>query len=165
MKLNVCIQEDVDAFVRFVKSHAPEGVYCLINNAGIADGTFLELSSMESWERTIQVNLIGAMRMAKAVIPLLRDFGRGSRIINISSAASFACLPGMTSYSASKSAIRMAGDALRFELAPFGIHVTSIMPGFFKTAIVESPKRAIDQYKKAPAHIQQGLSLIASSLV
>ena len=151
--MNVCVQLDVNRVVERIKREEGK-LYCLINNAGIADGTFLELTSMEAWERTIQVNLIGAVRMCKACIPLLRDYGGGARILNISSAASFSTVGGMTSYSASKSAIRMAGDSLRFELAYFDIHVTSIMPGFFKTDIVKQPHLAVESFKKQPKDIQ-----------
>ena len=86
--------------------------------------------------------------------------------MNISSAASFATAGGMTSYSASKAAIRMAGDSLRFELAHFGIHVTSIMPGFFKTDIVKQPHLAVDSFKKQPKDIQDiyGAEFVASFL-
>ena len=154
VSMNVCSSEDVDKVIKLIKKKE-NSLYCIINNAGIADGSILEISSMESWEKTIQVNLIGAMRVSRASIPLLREFGPGSRIINISSAASFAYLPGMSAYCASKAGIRIAGDAMRLEMQPFGIHVTSVMPGFFKTNIVTSPRQTPRDFKNAPREIQE----------
>jgi NAD(P)-dependent dehydrogenase (short-subunit alcohol dehydrogenase family) len=165
VKMSVCSQLDVNRVIEKIKREEGK-LFCLINNAGIADGTFLELTSMESWEKTIQVNLIGAIRMCKAAIPLLRDFGSGSRIINISSAASFATSCGMSSYSASKAALRMAGDSLRLEMAYFGIHVVTVMPGVFKTDIVKQPHLVIESFKKQPKDIQDiyGLEFVSSFL-
>jgi len=163
--MSVCSQLDVNRVIEKIKREEGK-LFCLINNAGIADGTFLELTSMESWEKTIQVNLIGAIRMCKAAIPLLRDFGSGSRIINVSSAASFATSCGTSSYSASKAALCMAGDSLRLEMAYFGIHVVTVMPGFFMTDIVKQPHLAIESFKKQPKDIQDiyGSEFVSSYL-
>ncbi|KAJ3370876.1 Retinol dehydrogenase 5 [Kappamyces sp. JEL0680] len=159
VKMNVCKQEDVDrVFAKIKKEHGK--LFCLVNNAGIVSSTFLELSDMKEWEATIQVNVIGAMRCAKGAIPLMRDFHAGTkrigaRIINISSASSFACAPSMSSYSASKAAIKNAGDCLRYELIPFNIHVTSVMPGFFKTNIVNETDDILPRsFRNSPKEIQ-----------
>ncbi|KAI8911579.1 hypothetical protein EDD86DRAFT_264074 [Gorgonomyces haynaldii] len=151
--LDVTKQVDVDRVVQTIKAEQGK-LFCLINNAGIATSYFLELTSMEEYEKIFAVNVFGAVRCTKACIPLMRSFGPGSRIINISSAASFTFAPALNAYSPSKAAIRMFGDAIRTEIGVFGIKVCTIMPGFFKTAIVESVKSAEHFHERAPKEIQ-----------
>jgi NAD(P)-dependent dehydrogenase (short-subunit alcohol dehydrogenase family) len=153
VKMNVTKQEDIDRVFEQIKNERGN-LFCLINNAGIFDGCFLEMMTMEQFERNFQVNLFGAVRCCKTFVPLMREFGRGARIVNISSAASFAALPGGSHYNASKSAIKTFGDCLRLELAPFGIYVTSIMPGFFKTKIMDQKAANKRTFERAPKAIQ-----------
>ncbi len=105
----------------------------LFNNAGFGRLNWHErLSPERDIETLIQVNLLGTMQMTRAVLPsmLLRRHGH---IINMSSVAGWIAAPTYTIYSASKFGVRGFTDALRREVAPFGIHVSGIYPGPAKT--------------------------------
>lgn len=104
----------------------------LINNAGYGSFGPVEEVSMEEAGRQMQVNVMGAMRLTQAVIPLMRAQG-GGRIVNTSSVAGrfTICFGGW--YNASKYALEALSNALRMELKPFGIRVVLIEPGGIKT--------------------------------
>jgi len=105
----------------------------LVNNAGIPAAGPLELFPLDELRRTFEVNLIGALAVTQAFLPLLK-VSRG-RIVNISSIAGRGALPFMGPYAASKFALEAISDSLRRELLPFGVRVIVIEPGSFKTAI------------------------------
>jgi NAD(P)-dependent dehydrogenase (short-subunit alcohol dehydrogenase family) len=109
-----------------------EPIDVLINNAGYGLVSTIEEMEEEQMQAQFEVNLFGALRMAQAVIPDMRKRRRGV-IINISSFLGKVGLPLLTLYNASKYALEGVTDSLRHELAPFGIRVHSVMPGFFDT--------------------------------
>lgn len=108
----------------------------LINNAGIGPLQAFENVSAEDIEAVWDTNLFGAMRLTKAVMTSMREQGSGS-ILNVSSVASRVSGPGMTMYSATKAALSSFTQGLAGELAPFGIRVAAIEPGFYATPILE----------------------------
>jgi len=121
-----------------------KSVDVLINNAGYGLVSTVEEMDEAQMHAQFEVNLFGALRMAQAVIPGMRERQSGV-IINISSFLGKVGLPLLTLYNASKYALEGVTDSLRYELAPFGIRVHSIMPGFFDTAfarenLVTNPK-------------------------
>jgi NAD(P)-dependent dehydrogenase (short-subunit alcohol dehydrogenase family) len=103
----------------------------LINNAGIGLAGPLELLPLADIRRQIEVNLIGPLAVTKAFLPQLRAT-RG-RLINVTSIGGKFASPFGGAYAASKFALEAASDALRVELAPFGIRVIVIEPGAIKT--------------------------------
>ena len=105
----------------------------LVNNAGIYLGGPLELMKPEEIELTYAVNVTGLLQLTRACLPLLRK-AKG-RIVNISSISGLVALPGVSVYAGSKHAVEAITDALRVELAPFGIRVIAVEPGGVKTAI------------------------------
>ena len=105
----------------------------LVNNAGIPAAGPLELLPLDDLRRVLEVNLIGALAVTQAFLPLLK-VSRG-RIVNISSIAGLGALPFMGPYAASKFALEAISDSLRRELLPFGVCVIVIEPGSFQTAI------------------------------
>jgi len=105
----------------------------LVNNAGIPAAGPLELFPLDELRRVLEVNLVGALAVTQAFLPLLKA-SRG-RIVNISSIAGRGALPFMGPYAASKFALEAISDSLRRELLPFGVRVIVIEPGSFKTAI------------------------------
>eukprot|EP00732_Lithocolla_globosa_P000665 Lithocolla_globosa_v1_NODE_246_length_4873_cov_135.304068.p1 type:complete len:321 gc:universal NODE_246_length_4873_cov_135.304068:734-1696(+) len=131
---NVTEDADMNRIVCRVAELAPEGLYCLINNAGISDGSFIEWTEMSCFQAVMEVNFFGTVRVCKIFTDLLR-LGQG-RIINFSSQAGVLALPGLASYSSSKVAVEAFSDVLRFELAPWKIQVAIIEPGTFSTDIV-----------------------------
>jgi len=127
--------------------HGPVDV--LVNSAGYGHEGILEESSLEELRRQLDVNLYGAIAMMKAVLPLMRARRRGA-IINITSMAGQVALPGIAYYTASKYALEGVSEVLAREVAGFGIKVTALAPGSFRTdwagrSMVRS-ERAISDY-------------------
>lgn len=109
----------------------------LVNNAGYALPGALEEISDEQLQRLFDVNVFGAMRTIRAVVPHMRRQGAG-RIINVSSIGGRLVVPANGAYSATKFALEALSDALRFELALFGIRVVLIEPGGIKTHFADT---------------------------
>jgi NAD(P)-dependent dehydrogenase (short-subunit alcohol dehydrogenase family) len=114
------------------------GLAGLVNNAGIAIPGPLEYLPREELRRQLEINLVGQLAVTQAFLPLLRK-ARG-RIVNISSLAGKLTTPFNGAYSAAKHGIEAFSDALRMELAPWGIHVSVVEPGTIATAM---PKKLL----------------------
>lgn len=110
-----------------------DGLYGLINNAGIAVVGPLEAVPIPDLRRQLEVNVIGQVAVTQMFLPLIRK-ARG-RIINMGSIAGLATMPLMGPYSASKFALEAMTDALRLEVQQWGIHVSIIEPGAIATPI------------------------------
>lgn len=104
----------------------------LINNAGYGHEGVLEESPLEAMRQQFEVNVFGAVAMTKAVLPGMRE-RRSGHIINMSSMAAYTPLPGIAYYAGSKFALEGISGVLAKEVAPFGIMVTAIAPGSFRT--------------------------------
>ena len=141
----------------------------LVNNAGYAMRGAIEEAPVEQAQQMFDVNVFGVMRVIQAVAPHMRQQKAG-RIINISSVAGKLATPANGTYSATKFALEALSDALRWELAPFGIQVAAVEPGSIKTpfhATVEangqsifsnpnSPYRPLyEQYEKVTADMRR----------
>ncbi|WP_447917355.1 SDR family oxidoreductase [Achromobacter aegrifaciens] len=101
----------------------------LINNAGVAGPTNrLEDTSLDAWQRTLDVNLTGTFLCARSAVPLLRAAGGGS-IVNISSVAGRLGFSLRTPYSASKFGLAGLTQTWAMELGPSNIRVNSVLPG------------------------------------
>jgi NAD(P)-dependent dehydrogenase (short-subunit alcohol dehydrogenase family) len=109
-----------------------EGLDVIVNNAGYGLLGALENASDEEAIRLFDVNVFGTFRVIRAALPSLRRQGRG-HIINITSIAGRAPMPGSGLYSASKAAIEGLSQSLAQEVQPFGIKVTVVAPGAFRT--------------------------------
>jgi NAD(P)-dependent dehydrogenase (short-subunit alcohol dehydrogenase family) len=107
----------------------------LINNAGIgAGGHTVGQSSLEQWERTLRINLWGAVYGCHHFLPIMKQAGEGG-IINVASAAGFAAGPRMAAYNVSKAGVMSLSETLAAELAGSGVRVTVLCPTFVKTNI------------------------------
>jgi len=104
----------------------------LINNAGISNGNSLEHFELAEWQKILDINLTGTFLGMQAAVRPMKDAGGGS-IINVSSVEGLRGSPGMHGYVASKWAIRGISKSAALELAPNGIRVNSIHPGFIRT--------------------------------
>ena len=118
---------------------ANEGLYCLVNNSGIAIGGPLQHQSMEDIRKQFEVNVFGLLQVTKATLPLLgaqkdASFGPG-RIINISSAGGKMQAPFVGAYTGTKHAVEGLSGSLRRELLLYGIDVIVVGPGAVKTPI------------------------------
>lgn len=126
------------------------GLAGLINNAGIAIGSPLEVIPLSQLRKQLEVNVIGQIAVTQAFLPLLRQ--AQGRIVNMGSIAGRGTIPMMGPYSASKFAMEALTDALRLELYPWGIHVSIIEPGAIATPIWDkSLNAALDVEKDMPA--------------
>jgi NAD(P)-dependent dehydrogenase (short-subunit alcohol dehydrogenase family) len=110
------------------------GPWAVVNNAGTAQFGAIEDVSDEQIRAQLEVNLVAPARVARLVLPHMREHGDG-RIINVSSIAGRMSLPMMGWYCASKHGLEAMSDALRVEVAPFGVKVILIEPGTFGTSI------------------------------
>ena len=109
----------------------------LINNAGYSQSGAVETIPMDSVRRQFETNVFGLMRMCQLVLPGMRKAGSG-RIVNISSMGGKLTFPGGGVYHATKHAVEALSDALRFEVAGFGIDVVVIEPGLIVTNFGEA---------------------------
>ena len=107
----------------------------LVNNAGFGFLGTVEESTDAEILRQFDVNVFGVGRMCRAVLPMMRA-QRSGVIINISAWLGRMGFPLLTYYNASKYAVEAITDSLRYEVAPFGIRVHSVLPGLFGTRFV-----------------------------
>ncbi|MGB4100753.1 MAG: SDR family NAD(P)-dependent oxidoreductase [Alphaproteobacteria bacterium] len=132
----------------------------LIANAGISGGTASGGESPEQTRRIFATNVDGVFNTIHALLPAMTARRRG-QIALMASLAGFRGLPGAPAYSASKATVRIYGEALRGDIAPHGIEVNVICPGY-----VTTPMTAINQFtmpflmsaEKAAKIIRDGLT-------
>src|SRR5687768_4007725 len=118
----------------------------LVNNAGIAVAGPLEFLPITELRRQLEVNVVGQVAVAQAMLPMLRE-SRG-RIVNMGSIAGKSALPMTGPYSASKFALEAITDSLRVELLAFGVDVIIIEPGVIATPIWQTSIEAADKVMK-----------------
>jgi short-subunit dehydrogenase len=129
VRLDVTSAEDVqNASVSVSKLTAGRGVDVLVNNAGYGQLGPLESISDQDLRRQFDTNVFGLMSVTRAFVTQMRDRGEG-RIINIGSISGRMTMPLGGAYGATKYAVEALSDALRLELAPFGISVSIVEPG------------------------------------
>jgi 3-hydroxy acid dehydrogenase / malonic semialdehyde reductase len=147
--------------VEGLPASVPQGfgpIEMLINNAGhdIGGRTRFDVGAMEDWAGIIETNLVGTLRVTRAILPDMVARNRGD-IVMMSSINALRIIPDMAAYSTSKSAIHAFTETLRAELAETGIRVTEINPGLTKTGIIRrryrgdtvKEKAYFDQFKLA----------------
>ncbi|WP_260921762.1 oxidoreductase [Novosphingobium sp. 9] len=104
----------------------------LVNNAGYGHEGVMEESSMDELQRQFAANVFGPVAMMKAVLPGMRA-RRGGHIVNVTSMGGFITMPGISYYCGSKFALEGISESLGKEVAAFGIRVTALAPGQFRT--------------------------------
>lgn len=123
---------DPDSVAVFA-SRLPETVHLLVNNAGAALGLdSLEEAVEERWVHMYELNVLGVLRMTRALLPRIEASGDG-HVINLGSTASFEAYPGGGGYCASKHAERALTRTLRAEVLGRPVRVTEICPGLVET--------------------------------
>ncbi len=110
----------------------PSAIDVVVNNAGFEAWGALELVGDELWTRQLDTNVLGPMRVIRAVLPVWRMRGSGT-IVNVSSIAGVVGSPFGGAYAASKHALEGLSEALHFETSGFGIRVRLVEPGSFDT--------------------------------
>ena len=124
-----------------------DGLYGLVNNAGIAVGGPVEFLELDELRRQLEVNVVGLVGVTQAFFPLLRA-ARG-RIVHIGSSSGYLAAPLMAPYAASKHAVEAIADSMRRELAGSGIAVSLVDPGAIATPIWEKGLEMSDALVKA----------------
>ena len=129
--LDVTQFDAIDEIVADIEANVGP-VDVLVNNAGYGHEGILEESPLADMRRQFDVNVFGPVAMMKAVLPFMRARRRG-HILNITSMGGYITMPGIAYYCGSKFALEGISDALAKEVQPFGIAVTAIAPGSFRT--------------------------------
>jgi NAD(P)-dependent dehydrogenase (short-subunit alcohol dehydrogenase family) len=133
----------------------------IVNNAGYGLLGSIEASTPDEADHVFAVNFFGPLALIRAVLPRLREQRRG-HIVNISSIAGVAPTPGAGLYAATKSALDGLSYSLAQEVAPFGIWVTVVNPGSFRTEFLSNrsvlrTSRSIDDYAVTSGRAVDGL--------
>ena len=129
--MDVRDDESVKKAVKYVHDQTGQ-IDVIINNAGYGIAGAIEDTSIDEAKALFDTNFFGVHRVCRAAIPILRFQGQG-HIINIGSLGGVVSIPFQAFYSATKSALASMSDGLSMELKPFGIKVTRIEPGDYKT--------------------------------
>ena len=129
----------------------------LVNCAGFGISGAAELTPLETAKKQLDVNLFGTANMVNAVIPAMRRQG-GGRIVNVGSVAGFVPIPFQTWYSASKAAVQSYTMAMGNELRPFGITLSTVLPGDTKTGFTAARSKIDDPENLYQGRIQRSVA-------
>jgi NAD(P)-dependent dehydrogenase (short-subunit alcohol dehydrogenase family) len=132
------------------------GLDVVVANAGIAAGGPLRSQDLRSWERVIEINLLGVMYTDRAAIPHL-ERSRGY-LLNIASTAAALRAPGMTAYCAAKAGVEAVSDCLRIEMQPVGVQIGVAYFLFLDTDMVRDGEREMPLLQRAKAEMPRFLS-------
>lgn len=127
------------------------GIDAVIANAGVASFGTVRTGDPDAFVRTIEVNLVGAYRTVHAALPAV--VRRRGYVLVVASVASFAPLPGMAAYSASKAGAEYLTAALRAEVAHLGVRVGSAHPSWVDTDLVRDAMHDLASFRQARARL------------
>jgi NAD(P)-dependent dehydrogenase (short-subunit alcohol dehydrogenase family) len=136
----------------------------LVNNAGFGMVTAIEEATDAEVRKQYDTNVFGLLNVTRAVLPYLRQQKSG-RVINISSLFGYDAIPGWGLYGSTKFAVEGLSKGLAVELAPLGIHVTTVAPGLFSTDFLSAEsyvaaKTIIDDYQATVGPMRSGASAL-----
>jgi NAD(P)-dependent dehydrogenase (short-subunit alcohol dehydrogenase family) len=132
------------------------GLDVAVANAGIATGGPLRSQDLRSWERVIEINLMGVMYTDRAALPHLER--SGGYLLNIASTAAALRGPGMSAYCAAKAGVEALSDCLRIEMQPLGVQVGVAYFLFLDTDMVNDSEREMPLLQRAKAEMPRFLS-------
>lgn len=149
----VCDVRDFEAVERAARAaiDAFGKVHICCNNAGVGGRSGADGISLQDWRWVIDINLMGVVHGVRAFLPHLTSHGEGGHIVNTASMAGFLPGTGFGPYTATKFAVVGLSEALRAELAPLGIGVSVLCPGYVRTRITESRRNWPKEYGEPPA--------------
>ncbi|NXA29309.1 DHI2 dehydrogenase, partial [Ibidorhyncha struthersii] len=133
LQMDLTKPEDIQRVLQHVQANTNStGLWGLVNNAGFNDTIAdAELSPLGKFRTCMEVNFFGSLELTKGLLPLLRS--AGGRIVTVSSPAGDLPFPCLAAYGASKAALSLLMDTFRSELQPWGVKVSLILPGYYKT--------------------------------
>ncbi len=150
--IDVTKEADISRAVAEIQTASPEGLYALVNNAGVGLAAATELTTADELRNLFEVNVIAPLRMIQHFLPMLRQ--TEGRIVNVSSMNGTQALPMVGAYSASKYALEALNDTLRVELRPWRIKLSLIRPGQVRTPIFKKTRQQIEERRdKIPAEL------------
>ncbi|XP_041363828.1 retinol dehydrogenase 7-like [Gigantopelta aegis] len=130
LQLDVTSDADVQSCLQYVAKHCgTNGLWALVNNAGVIVYGDVELCSVELYKSVCDVNLFGLIRMTKAFLPLVRR--AHGRVVNVTSVRGLVAIPCYSVYAITKFGIEAFSDSLRLEVRPFGVKVIVVEPGLY----------------------------------
>jgi NAD(P)-dependent dehydrogenase (short-subunit alcohol dehydrogenase family) len=132
----------------------------VMNIAGIASWGTITAMPHSTWQRVVDINLMGPIAVLEYLVPAMIEAGRGGQVVNVSSAAGIIGMPWHAAYSASKFGLRGVSEVLRFDLARHRIGVTLVCPGGVDTGLTETVSiagvdNASPQFRKLQAHFKK----------
>jgi 3-oxoacyl-[acyl-carrier protein] reductase len=141
--------------LRLAAEVGPVGI--LVNNVGMTESVAFHNTDDDHWQRTIELNLLSAVRLTRGCLPGMRS-ARWGRIINIASISARQPDPYLSAYSASKAALVNLSKSLSLAYAKDGITSNCILPGFTDTALMRgSIKAAAEKAGRTPEHVLEDL--------
>ena len=148
LRLDVTEDDSMAAVVADIEQeHGAVGV--LVNNAGFSQSGAVEVVPLDQARRQFETNFFGPARLTQLVLPGMRT-QRWGKVVNISSMGGRLTFPGGGYYHATKYALEALSDALRFEVAGFGIDVVLVEPGFIRTSFSEAAAATVDVPGEGP---------------
>ena len=148
LALDVTDEDSMVAAVDIVKNESGT-IDALVNNAGYSQSGATETLDLDDVRRQFETNVFGLVRMSQLVLPSMRE-RRDGRIVNISSMGGKLVFPGGGAYHATKHAVEAFSDALRFEVAGFGVKVVIIEPGLITTNFDQAAVASMDLDDQGP---------------
>lgn len=147
-KANTADIEEVQKMFREIQKEFGQ-LDVLVNNAGVVDDAYLLMINEDSLSRSLDINIKGYFHCAQQAALKMMSRKHG-KIINISSVSSILAVEGQGVYSATKGAVNSMTATLAKELAPRGITVNAVAPGFIETEMIDAiPEEKAAEYKKA----------------
>ncbi|XP_077144307.1 11-beta-hydroxysteroid dehydrogenase type 2 [Ranitomeya variabilis] len=159
IQMDLTKPEDIKRASQIIREKTEEvGLWALVNNAGYcAHFGDAELCLMSTYRNCMEVNFFGTLEITKALLPMLRS-SKG-RIVTISSPAGDHSFPFLAAYGSSKAALNRVMDTFRHELLPWGVNVSVIQPGSYRTGAHDNTAYRENQHKKLLAGLPSELLL------
>uniref|UniRef100_A0A914GPN6 Uncharacterized protein n=1 Tax=Globodera rostochiensis TaxID=31243 RepID=A0A914GPN6_GLORO len=156
--IDLASKESIERAFEFVSERLPPGagIHCVMNNAGIVRMGSDDWLTVEDYEYVFRINLFGLIHLTKKFKEHVK-LAKG-RIVFCSSICGRFAFPLYGPYNVSKFAMEAYCDTIRRELAPFGVHVAIVEPGYFRTPMTTPenvPSSFERSYRQAPAHIRE----------
>ena len=147
VRANVANQKDVESMFREAYKHFGH-IDILVNNAGVVDDAYLLMLNNDSLDRSLDINVKGYFYCSQqAALKMFKQ--KSGRFVNVSSVSSKLALAGQSVYGATKGAVNSMTATLAKELAPYGIQVNAVAPGFITTEMIEAiPEEKKEEYLK-----------------
>jgi NAD(P)-dependent dehydrogenase (short-subunit alcohol dehydrogenase family) len=138
------------------------GLDALINNAGVASSGDIDRFSLNDFQWTVDIKLMGAVKGCHFCVPLLKE-SKGM-LINVASLAGLLHMGGMSAYNVSKAGMVALSEGLLSELEPYGVHVSVVCPVFFQSNLLNSMRSSNADAVKVTSKLHAGSGITADDI-